>query len=125
MAPSTTRSNKAIAKGAKWAERRRGTAKGRFGYEALCSQDDIPPAAVQAAHGHHERLDGRGYPQGLDGYQIPFITRVVTIVDAFDGLGREQEPRSVELGQSCRIVENGSQVRDASKIGRAWCRERV
>ena len=58
----------------------------RFGYEALCSQDDIPPAAVQAAHGHHERLDGRGYPQGLDGYQIPFITRVVTIVDAFDAI---------------------------------------
>jgi len=58
----------------------------RFGYEALCSQDDIPAAAVQAAHGHHERLDGRGYPQGLDGYQIPFITRVVTIVDAFDAI---------------------------------------
>ena len=57
-----------------------------FGYEALCSQDDIPAAAVQAAHGHHERLDGRGYPQGLDGYQIPFITRVVTIVDAFDAI---------------------------------------
>ena len=57
-----------------------------FGYQALCSQDDIPAAAVQAAHGHHERLDGRGYPQGLDGYQIPFITRVVTIVDAFDAI---------------------------------------
>jgi len=57
-----------------------------FGYQALCSQDDIPAAAVQAAHGHHERLDGGGYPQGLDGYQIPFITRVVTIVDAFDAI---------------------------------------
>lgn len=57
-----------------------------FGYQALCSQDDIPAAAVQAAHGHHERLDGKGYPQGLDGYQIPFITRVVTIVDAFDAI---------------------------------------
>ncbi|WP_217474594.1 HD-GYP domain-containing protein [Stutzerimonas stutzeri] len=57
-----------------------------FGYQALCSQDDIPAAAVQAAHGHHERLDGKGYPQGLDAYQIPFITRVVTIVDAFDAI---------------------------------------
>lgn len=57
-----------------------------FGYEALCTQDDIPAAAVQAAHGHHERLDGKGYPQGLDGYQIPFITRVITIVDAFDAI---------------------------------------
>lgn len=57
-----------------------------FGYQALCTQADIPPAAVQAAHGHHERLDGRGYPQGLDRYQIPFVTRVITIVDAFDAI---------------------------------------
>ncbi len=57
-----------------------------FGYEALCGQDDIPAAAVQAAYGHHERLDGKGYPQGLDQYQIPFTTRVITIVDAFDAI---------------------------------------
>ncbi len=57
-----------------------------FGFQALCSQEDIPAAAVQAAHGHHERLDGKGYPQGLDQHQIPFATRVITIVDAFDAI---------------------------------------
>ena len=57
-----------------------------FGYEALRNQDDIPPAAAQAAYGHHERLDGTGYPLGLDHYQIPFTTRVITIVDAFDAI---------------------------------------
>jgi len=57
-----------------------------FGYEALCTQDDIPAAAIQAAHGHHERLDGKGYPLGLDAYQIPFTTRIITIVDAFDAI---------------------------------------
>jgi HD-GYP domain-containing protein (c-di-GMP phosphodiesterase class II) len=57
-----------------------------FGYQALCGQDDIPAAAIQAAHGHHERLDGKGYPLGLDDYQIPFTTRVITIVDAFDAI---------------------------------------
>ena len=57
-----------------------------FGYQALCSQEDIPAAAIQAAHGHHERLDGKGYPQGLAHYQIPFTTRVITIVDAFDAI---------------------------------------
>ncbi|AHL76113.1 hypothetical protein CH92_13805 [Stutzerimonas stutzeri] len=57
-----------------------------FGYQALCNQDDIPAVAVQAAYGHHERLDGRGYPQGLAQYQIPFMTRVITIVDAFDAI---------------------------------------
>ncbi len=57
-----------------------------FGFQALCTQEDIPAAAIQAAHGHHERLDGKGYPQGLDHYQIPFTTRVITIVDAFDAI---------------------------------------
>ena len=57
-----------------------------FGYQALCCQEDIPAAAIQAAHGHHERLDGKGYPQGLAHYQIPFTTRVITIVDAFDAI---------------------------------------
>ncbi|HAB63249.1 MAG TPA: HD-GYP domain-containing protein, partial [Pseudomonas sp.] len=57
-----------------------------FGYQALSGQDDIPAAALHAAYGHHERLDGKGYPQGLDQHQIPFTTRVVTIVDAFDAI---------------------------------------
>lgn len=57
-----------------------------FGYRALSGQDDIPAAALHAAYGHHERLDGKGYPRGLDQHQIPFTTRVVTIVDAFDAI---------------------------------------
>jgi HD-GYP domain-containing protein (c-di-GMP phosphodiesterase class II) len=57
-----------------------------FGYQALSTQADIPAAAIQAAYGHHERLDGKGYPLGLDDYQIPFTTRVITIVDAFDAI---------------------------------------
>jgi len=57
-----------------------------FGFQALQNQPGIPPAAVQAAHAHHERLDSRGYPLGLDRYQIPFITRIITIVDAFDAI---------------------------------------
>ncbi|WP_051231648.1 HD-GYP domain-containing protein [Stutzerimonas azotifigens] len=57
-----------------------------YGYEALRGQADIPAAAVHAAHGHHERLDGRGYPQGLQAGQISFFTRIITIVDAFDAI---------------------------------------
>ena len=57
-----------------------------FGFQALQGQADIPPAAVQAAHAHHERLDSRGYPLGLDRHQISFTTRIITIVDAFDAI---------------------------------------
>lgn len=35
---------------------------------------------------HHERWDGSGYPDGLTGTQIPFISRVVAIADVYDAL---------------------------------------
>ena len=35
---------------------------------------------------HHERLDGRGYPDGLKGDQIPLLAQIVTIVDVYDAL---------------------------------------
>jgi HD-GYP domain-containing protein (c-di-GMP phosphodiesterase class II) len=33
---------------------------------------------------HHERMDGKGYPAGLAGEEIPLVARIVAIVDAFD-----------------------------------------
>jgi len=35
---------------------------------------------------HHEALDGRGYPYGLKGDQIPLLARVIAVADTFDAL---------------------------------------
>ncbi|MGZ3699457.1 MAG: HD-GYP domain-containing protein [Bdellovibrionota bacterium] len=35
---------------------------------------------------HHERVDGRGYPDGLQGEQIPLIARVILIADTYDAM---------------------------------------
>jgi len=35
---------------------------------------------------HHERWDGKGYPQGLTGQEIPYISRVISVLDAFDAM---------------------------------------
>src|SRR2546421_9788877 len=35
---------------------------------------------------HHEALDGRGYPYGLKGEQIPLLARVIAVADTFDAL---------------------------------------
>jgi HD-GYP domain-containing protein (c-di-GMP phosphodiesterase class II) len=35
---------------------------------------------------HHERVDGRGYPLGLAGEQIPEFARVIAVADAFDSM---------------------------------------
>lgn len=46
--------------------------------------------AEQIALSHHERWDGRGYPQGLEGEAIPLVGRIVTVADVFDALTHER-----------------------------------
>ena len=36
--------------------------------------------------GHHERLDGSGYPQGLAGDEVPLLAQIVGICDVYDAL---------------------------------------
>jgi 3',5'-cyclic-nucleotide phosphodiesterase len=44
------------------------------------------------AHGHHEKLDGSGYPMGLRGDQISLQTRILTISDIYDALTARDRP---------------------------------
>ena len=44
------------------------------------------------AHGHHEKLDGSGYPMGLRGNQISMQTRILTICDIYDALTAGDRP---------------------------------
>ncbi len=39
---------------------------------------------------HHERLDGTGYPQGLQGSQIPVLARIIAVADTFDAMTSER-----------------------------------
>ncbi len=41
---------------------------------------------AQIAGGHHEHMDGKGYPRGLKGAEIPLAARIVAVVDVFDAL---------------------------------------
>lgn len=45
----------------------------------------LQEAAIAIRH-HHERVDGRGYPDGLVADEIPLLARIVAVVDAFDAL---------------------------------------
>ncbi len=56
------------------------------GYEIL-SPIRHPYADISLmARYHHERLDGRGYPEGLTGDQIPLGAKIVTLADSFDAM---------------------------------------
>ena len=42
---------------------------------------------------HHERMDGKGYPDGLKGNEIPFLARVLAVADVFDALRSDRPYR--------------------------------
>lgn len=46
----------------------------------------------EIAYGHHEKLDGSGYPRGLSGEQIPVQVRMMTISDIYDALTASDRP---------------------------------
>ena len=52
---------------------------------------DYKPVPKWAA-GHHELLDGSGYPEHLSGAKIPWETRLITIIDVYDALTAEDRP---------------------------------
>jgi HD-GYP domain-containing protein (c-di-GMP phosphodiesterase class II) len=57
-----------------------------LGRDILMSARDVLPGAVDVAYGHHEQLDGEGYPRGLTGSGISVYSRLVAIVDAYDAI---------------------------------------
>ncbi|MFH9248439.1 HD-GYP domain-containing protein [Streptomyces lydicus] len=56
-----------------------------YGHEIVRGIGFLGEARAAILH-HHERLDGRGYPYGLRGHQIPEFARVVAVADAFDAM---------------------------------------
>lgn len=59
----------------------------RIGYRILQNSSlPIMKAAAEIALNHHERWDGTGYPNQLQGLQIPLNARLITLLDVFDAL---------------------------------------
>ncbi|MGZ8707379.1 MAG: HD-GYP domain-containing protein, partial [Gaiellaceae bacterium] len=56
-----------------------------IGERILANVDDYAEIAVIVRH-HHERWDGGGYPDGLTGEDIPMISRVLAVADAYDAM---------------------------------------
>lgn len=58
---------------------------------------------------HHERFDGRGYPDGLAGANIPFAARVLTIADCFDALTSSRAYRAaLPVNAALNMIRDGA-----------------
>ncbi len=67
------------------------------------------------AHGHHEKLDGSGYPHGLTAGDIPVQTRIMTIADIYDALTSPDRPYKHSLPPEQALDILRSEVR-AGKV---------
>ena len=56
-----------------------------YGNQILSRIQQSPYLSI-GAHYHHERFDGRGYPDGLKGEDIPEIARIIAVADAYDAM---------------------------------------
>lgn len=54
--------------------------------------------------GHHERWDGRGYPDGLQGEQIPLGARIIAVADVFDALHAERPYKAALPVEKVRAI---------------------
>jgi putative nucleotidyltransferase with HDIG domain len=58
---------------------------------------------------HHERYDGRGYPEGLSGTDIPYLARITSVVDAYDAMASDRAYRKrLPKKEIIKNLENGS-----------------
>jgi hypothetical protein len=65
--------------------------------------------AVDVPWCHHERWDGRGYPRGLAGEEIPLPARIFAVVDVWDALTHDRPyRRAIEEEESLRIIAAGA-----------------
>lgn len=73
--------------------------------------------AVPIIKYHHERVDGKGYPEGLVGEQIPLLGRILSVVDAFDAMVSDRLYRK-RLGfkEAKKQLKNGSGTQFDAKV---------
>jgi putative nucleotidyltransferase with HDIG domain len=71
--------------------------KGAYILSAISMFKDVVPLVKY----HHERYDGKGYPEGLKGDNIPFLARILSVADAFDAMTSDRKYRSkLKLGEA-------------------------
>lgn len=78
---------------------------------------DVIPGVLS----HHERIDGRGYPEGLSGEQIPLIGKIVGLADSFDAMTSKRTYRdAMTVENALEEIEKGLGTQFDEKIGRVF-----
>lgn len=73
-----------------------------IGERILANVDDYAQIASIVRH-HHERVDGRGYPDGLAGEEIPVLSRIIAVADAYDAMTSDRPYREAMPSRVARL----------------------
>ena len=84
--------------------------------------DEVLPVVLH----HHEQWDGKGYPRGLAGDQIPLLARIVAVADSFDAMGSDRPYRQGMVDEKLDgIMRDGAGKQwDASVVEAFFCPRR-
>lgn len=78
---------------------------------------------IPAVLGHHERWDGKGYPRGIAGEEIPVSARCLAIADVFDAMTTDRPYRKgLPLEYAIREIENGAGTQLDPQLARTFAR---
>lgn len=74
----------------------------------LFKEEELVKTAYQICRWHHERYDGRGYPDGLKGEEIPICAQVVALADVYDALvSRRVYKKSYSHEEAMKMILGG------------------
>ena len=90
-----------------------------IGHEMLSGLPELPAGTLQVVRHHHERWDGRGYPDGLAGAAIPLPARIFALVDVYDALMSPRPYKAVWSRRKARaeIRSQAGQQFDPELVG--------
>jgi HD-GYP domain-containing protein (c-di-GMP phosphodiesterase class II) len=80
--------------------------------ESMLASEPALASAARIVRSHHERFDGRGYPDGLAGHEIPLASRIIAVCDALDAMTHDRQyRRAMPLNMAFAILREhaGSQ----------------
>jgi putative nucleotidyltransferase with HDIG domain len=83
-------------------ERRQMQEHSAIGERILAKVEDYEEIATIVRH-HHERMDGMGYPDGIAGDEIPLISRIIAVADAYNAMTSDRPYRDVMPSRVARM----------------------
>jgi putative nucleotidyltransferase with HDIG domain len=83
-------------------ERREMQRHSEIGERILAKVDTYAEIAAVVRH-HHERVDGQGYPDGLGGTQIPTLSRIIAVADAYNAMTSDRPYRDAMPSRVARL----------------------